>query len=220
VDCDARAASLDELSEITRAFGAAAQRAQSAGFDFVEIHGAHGYLLSQFLSPATNSRSDDYGGDLNGRLALPLGVVGAVREEIGPDFLLLYRLGASDFTPGGLTMEEGVQAATVLARRGVDLLDISGGLCGAAPPNWDGLSQGYFVPMAAGIRAAVDVPVVVAGGIVEPEFANSVIREGKVDLVAIGRAMLADPDWATTARVSILGTEPRGAGSGSHPRAR
>ena len=114
--------------------------------------------------------------------------------------LLLYRLGASDYTPGGLTHEEGKLAAISLVEAGVDLLDISGGLNGSAIPGADGVSQGYFVPMAADIRAGVDVPVVVAGGITEPEFADRVIREGKIDLVAIGRAMLTNPEWAADAR--------------------
>ncbi|MBS1251745.1 MAG: NADH oxidase [Anaerolineales bacterium] len=201
----ARAATEAEIAEITEAFAAAAGRAKAAGFDFVEIHGAHGYLLSQWLSPLTNQRTDEYGGDLNGRLRLPLGVVHAVREAVGEDYVLLYRLGASDFMPGGLTQEEGEQAAIALAEAGVDLLDISGGLCGAEIPDWDEVSQGYFVPLAAGVRAAVDVPVVVAGGITEPEFADRVIREQEVDLVAIGRAMLSDPDWAAEARDALLG---------------
>lgn len=104
---------------------------------------------------------------------------------------------------GGLTEEEGRQSAIALVKAGVDLLDISGGLCGASVPGWDGISQGYFVPMAAGIRAVVDVPVIVAGGITDPAFADRVIREGKVDLVAIGRAMLSNPDWAVDARKNL-----------------
>jgi 2,4-dienoyl-CoA reductase-like NADH-dependent reductase (Old Yellow Enzyme family) len=197
---DAQAATEGEIAEIVEAFAAAARRAKAANFDFAEIHGAHGYLLSQFLSPLTNRRADEYGGDLNGRLRLPLEVVRAVRQAVGDEWLLLYRLGASDYMPGGLTHEEGKLAAISLVEAGVDVLDISGGLNGSAIPGADGVSQGYFVPMAADIRAGVDVPVVVAGGITEPEFADRVIREGKVDLVAIGRAMLANPEWAADAR--------------------
>ena len=199
----ARAATLGEMAEIVEAFVAAALRVKAAGFGFAEIHGAHGYLLSQFLSPLTNLRADEYGGDLHGRLRLPLEVVRAARQAVGDDYLLLYRLGANDYKPGGLTQEDGVQAAVALAEAGVDLLDISGGLGGAAVPGWDGVSQGYFVPMAADIQAAANVPVVVAGGITEPEFADLVIREGKVDLVGIGRAMLSNPDWAADARKAL-----------------
>jgi NADPH2 dehydrogenase len=199
-----QAATKAEILEIVAAFSAAAQRAKAAGMDFVEIHGAHGYLLNQFLSPLTNQRTDEYGGDLDGRLQLPLEVVHAVRQAAGDEYLLLYRLGANDFMAGGLTQEDGQQAAIALVEAGVDLLDISGGLYGSSHPGWDEVSQGYFVQMATEIRAAVDVPVVVAGGITKPEYADRVIREGKVDLVAVGRAMLENPNWALDARKTVL----------------
>jgi NADPH2 dehydrogenase len=192
-----------EIEAVVQAFVAAAHRAMAAGFDFVEVHGAHGYLLSQFLSPLANRRADAYGGDLAGRLRLPVQVVRAVRQAVGDDHLLLYRLGASDFMPGGLTEAEGRQAAADLAAAGVDLLDISGGLNGSEPPGWDKVSQGYYVPMAAAIRAEAGIPVIVAGGITDPQFANRVVAAGQVDLVAIGRAMLADADWAVQARQAI-----------------
>ncbi len=196
----ARALTPAEIEGVVQAFAAAARRAVAAGFDFVEVHGAHGYLLCQFLSPLTNRRADTYGGGLIGRLALPLQVVRAVRQVVGDDRPLLYRLGASDFMPGGLTEAEGCQAGAALAAAGVDLLDVSGGLNGSEPPGWDKVSQGYYVPMAAAVRAAAKIPVVVAGGITDPHFANRVVAEGQVDLVAIGRAMLSNADWAVQAR--------------------
>jgi NADPH2 dehydrogenase len=199
----ARALTPVEIEAVVQAFVAAARRALAAGFDFVEVHGAHGFLLSQFLSPLANRRADAYGGDLAGRLRLPVQVVRAVRQAVGGDRLLLYRLGASDFMPGGLTEAEGRQAAAALAAAGVDLLDISGGLNGSEPPGWDKVSQGYYVPMAAAIRAEVGVPVVVAGGITDPRFANRIVAAGQVDLVAVGRAMLANADWAVQARQAI-----------------
>jgi len=201
----ARALTGTEIEAVVDAFVAATRRALAAGFDFVDIHGAHGFLLSEFLSPLTNRRSDEYGGDLTGRLRLPLQIVEAVRQVVDDDHLLLYRLGANDYMPGGLTESEGRQAARALVAAGVDLLDISGGLIGYEPPGWDKTSQGYFVPMAAAIRAEVDVPVVVAGGITDPHFANQVVGAGQVDLVAIGRAMLADPDWVVEAKAVLLG---------------
>ena len=200
------ALTIEGLQEIKAAFAAAARRAIEAGFDFVEIHGAHGYLLNQFLSPLTNRRADAYGGDTDGRLRFPLEVVKAVREVVDEDHLVLYRLGATDFMEGGLTAEDGRQAARVLVGFGVDLVDISGGLCGSQTPGWDGTSQGYFVPMAAAIRAEIGVPVVVAGGITDPRAADRFIREGHVDLVAIGRAMLTNPDWTAEARAALLET--------------
>ena len=197
------AATRADLSDIRDAYASAARRVQQAGLDFAEIHGAHGYLLSQFLSPLANQRTDDYGGDLTARLRFPLEVTRAVREAVGDDYLVLYRLGGNDYLPGGLTQDEGRRAAVALTQAGVDLLDISGGLCGAEPPDWDKVSQGYFVPMAADIQAAAGVPVVVAGGITDPQFADDVIRQGKVDLVAIGRAMLSNPEWAADARRAL-----------------
>jgi NADPH2 dehydrogenase len=189
---------------IVEAFVAATHRAIAAGFDFVEIHGAHGYLLNQFLSPLTNHRDDVYGGNLTCRLRLPLQVVRAVRQVVDTNHLLLYRLGASDYLDGGLSESDGQQAAKLLAAAGIDVLDISGGLCGADLPGWDQQSQGYYVPLAAGVRAGVDVPVIGVGGITDPRAADEFIQTGQVDLVAIGRAMLADANWASAAR-ALLG---------------
>lgn len=192
-----------QLDEIQAAFVAAAKRAIAAGFDFVEVHGAHGYLLNQFLSPLSNRREDVFGGDLKDRQRFPLQVVKAVREVVDDQHLLLYRLGANDFMSGGLTADEGLQTAKALVAAGVDVLDISGGLCGAQTPDWDEQSQGYFVPMAAAIRAEISQPVIVAGGITDPHAADRFVREGQVDLVAIGRAMLTNAEWATEARTQL-----------------
>lgn len=196
-----------QLDEIQAAFVAAAKRAMAAGFDFVEVHGAHGYLLNQFLSPLSNRREDAFGGDLENRQRFPLQVVKAVREVVDDQHLLLYRLGANDFMPGGLTADEGLQTAKALVAVGVDVLDISGGLCGAQTPDWDEQSQGYFVPMAAAIRAEIAQPVIVAGGITDPHAADRFVREGQVDLVAIGRAMLTNAEWATEARAQLAGKD-------------
>ncbi len=199
----ARALTLSDLDALEECYIAAARRVVEAGFDFVEVHGAHGYLLSEFLSPLANRRTDEYGGSLENRLRFPLRMVKAVRRVVGGDFLVLYRLGGSDYMPGGLTEAEGQQAAQALVAAGVDLLDVSGGLCDAALPGWDGQSQGYFVPLAAGIKAAVKVPVIAVGGITDPVFADRVVRSGQVDLVGIGRAMLKNPDWASEARAAL-----------------
>ncbi len=192
-----------QIAPLIADYVAAAQRAVAAGFNFVEIHGAHGYLLSEFLSPLANHRTDDYGGDLGGRLRLPLEIVRAVRAALGPDVLLLYRLGASDFLAGGLTAEEGGQAGQALAAAGVDLLDISGGLCGSQPPDWDGKSQGYFVPLASTVRAQAGVPVIGVGGITDPHAAEGFLQTGQVDLIAVGRAMRSNPGWAAEAQAAL-----------------
>jgi len=194
-----RSASADELEEISSAFGSAARRAVHAGFDFVEVHGAHGFLLSEFLSPYTNRRSDAYGGSFENRCRFPLEVVTKVRQAIGQDFILFYRLGADDLIPGGLTIGESARFASLLAGAGLDCIDVSGGLCGSRPEHLQSI-PGYFVPLAQAIKDVVDIPVIVAGGITEPEFADRLIRAGIVDLVVIGRAQLKDPRWAARAR--------------------
>ena len=171
--------------------------------DFVEVHGAHGFLLSEFLSPYTNRRSDAYGGSFENRCRFPLEVVSKVRQAIGQDFILFYRLGADDLIPGGLTIRKSARFASLLASAGVDCIDVSGGLCGSRPEHLQSI-QGYFVPLAEAIKREVDIPVIVAGGITEPEFADELIRARKVDLAAIGRAQLKDPDWAARAR-EVLG---------------
>jgi 2,4-dienoyl-CoA reductase-like NADH-dependent reductase (Old Yellow Enzyme family) len=186
-----------EIRRVVEAFGEAARRARDAGFDAVEVHGAHGFLNSQFLSPLTNRRSDRYGGTLENRLRLPLEIVAEVLKQAGGGCPLLYRLGADDFMDGGLGIEEGVQAAQALVEAGVDVLDVSGGLGGYAHPTIK--SQGFMIPAAERVKAAVTVPVIGVGGITEAEFADRVIREGRVDMIAVGRATLSDPSWARKA---------------------
>jgi 2,4-dienoyl-CoA reductase-like NADH-dependent reductase (Old Yellow Enzyme family) len=197
-----RPASRAELEEISSAFASAAKRAVQAEFDLVEIHGAHGFLLGQFLSPYTNNRGDSYGGNFENRCRFPLEVVSKVRQAIGQDFILFYRLGADDLTPGGLTIEESARFAPLLAQEGIDCIDVSGGLCGSAPEHLQS-TQGYFAPLAEAINKAVEIPIIVAGGITEPEFADMLVREHKVDLVAVGRAQVKDPHWAARAREAL-----------------
>ncbi len=186
---------LGEIEEIVAAYRQAARRAVMAGFDSIEIHGAHGFLLNEFVSPYTNRRNDIYGGSTENRLRLPLEVITAVREQAGPAFPLLYRFGASDFMQGGLTLEEAQKIAPLLVEASVDILDVSGGLCGSRPKDLAD-NQGFFVPLATSIKSVIDVPVIAVGGITDPLYANSVIAEGKADLVAVGRALLKNPNWA------------------------
>ena len=190
------------INEIIEAYAQAARRAVEAGFDAIEIHGAHGFLLSEFVSPLMNRRADEYGGSMENRLRLPLEVIAAVRRQTGPDYPLFYRFGASDFIQGGLTLEEARQIAPQLTAAGIDFLDISGGICGSRPKALAD-TQGYFVPMAESIKSTVDVPVIAVGGITDPAYANSVIADGRADLVAVGRALLKNPDWAREALEQI-----------------
>jgi 2,4-dienoyl-CoA reductase-like NADH-dependent reductase (Old Yellow Enzyme family) len=184
------------------AFVTAALRAKEAGFDFVELHGAHGFLLCQFMSPLMNRRTDRYGGDLERRAALPLEVVVEVRKAIGERMPLFYRLGADDMTPGGLSIDDAEAVSPLLVEAGVDVLDISGGLGGSRPPGL--ASQGYFLPWAERIRTKVGVPVVCTGGFTDPLAADDAIRAGRTDLVGVGRAQLADAEWAVKARMALI----------------
>jgi NADPH2 dehydrogenase len=187
----------DEIEALVEAFTVAAQRAIRAGFDGVEVHGAHGFLLNQFFSPLTNRRQDKYGHSLENRTRFPLEIVKSVKEKIGGR-LLLYRLGSDDLDSAGIRIEDSKKFAVKLQEAGVDIIDVSGGLCGSRPPQLQDM-QGYFIPQAMQIKKAVDTPVIGVGGITEPEYADTVIREERVDLVAVGRAFLKDPDWATKA---------------------
>jgi NADPH2 dehydrogenase len=190
----ARELNESEIDGLVEEFGLATERAVKAGFDGVELHGAHGFLLNQFFSPLFNKREDTYGGSLDNRMRFPLRVVEKVRESVGGK-LLLYRLGADDLTPKGTRIENSVAFAAKLAEFGVDVVDVSGGFCGSEPRQLRGV-RGYFVPQAHEIKKTVNVPVIGVGGITEAEYADGLVKEGKVDLVAVGRALWKDPKWA------------------------
>jgi len=190
-----------EIRHLVELFGEAARRACKAGFDAVEVHGAHGFLLNQFTSPLSNKRADDYGSSFENRIRFPLEVVEEVRKVVGSDFPLLYRLGAYDGQEGGITINESQAFARRLVQAGISIIDVSGGLIGSRPEGMS--SQGFFLPLAEKIKQAVEVPVIGVGGIKDPKFADEAIRQGRVDLVAVGRAMLADPDWAVNAAKAL-----------------
>ena len=200
---DARKLRVDEIEALTEAFAMAAERAMRAGFDGIELHGAHGYLLNQFYSPLTNQRRDRYGGSLQNRMRFPLEVVERVKERVGGR-LLLYRLGSDDLHPEGIRIQDSMKFAVKLEEAGVDIIDVSGGLCGDGSVRFQD-RQGYFVPQAKKIKEVVNVPVIGVGGITDPKYANKLIKEGQIDLVAVGRALLKDPDWAVRT-VKILET--------------
>jgi 2,4-dienoyl-CoA reductase-like NADH-dependent reductase (Old Yellow Enzyme family) len=196
-----RGLSVDEMYVIANEFALAADRAVRAGFDGVELHGAHGYLLNQFFSPLINKREDEFGGSLENRMRFPLFVVEKVRSILGGK-LLLYRLGADDLAPNGTHIEDSVIFATKLEQAGVDIIDVSGGMCGSEPKQLRSVS-GYFVPQASQIKLAVKVPVIGVGGIREAKVADQIVRDGKVDLVAIGRALWHDSGWAKKAAQTL-----------------
>jgi NADPH2 dehydrogenase len=185
----------DELQQIAQEFAAAATRAVQAGFDAVEVHGCHGYLLSQFASPLTNQRADEYGSDLLGRFRFPLEVVRAVRARLAPEALLFYRLPADDLLPGGLEPADAVRIAPELLAAGVDVLDLSGGVSADGRGILDG-QKGWWVRAAHRVKQATGAPVIGVGGITEPAYADDIVRQGLNDLVAVGRAQLQNPNWA------------------------
>jgi len=184
-----------EIAGIVAAFQNAAGRVKEAGFDGVEIHSAHGYLLNQFFSPLSNKRTDEYGGNVLNRIRIHLEVIEAVRRTVGKDFSILLRLGASDYIEGGTSIEDSLTAAQEFEKAGVDILDISGGFCGYTIQGIAG-QQGYFAPLTEAIRKKVSIPVILTGGITEAKTAEQLLAEGKADLIGVGRAILSDSDWA------------------------
>ena len=160
----------------------------------MEIHCAHGYLLDQFYSPLTNFRDDAYGASsLESRLRFLTEVIAAVREAVGPDVPLAVRLGGSDYLPGGSTEEDAVEACRLIEGCGVQLLDLSGGMCGYIRPDVTG--PGYFSSMTKKIREAVSLPVIVTGGVTSPAEAEALLQAGAGDLVGVGRALFRDAHW-------------------------
>lgn len=186
---------IDEIKDIIRFFAAAALRAKRAGFDGVEIHGAHGYLVHQFLSRAANARRDEYGGSLANRARFLLGVIEAVRGAVGADYPVWCRVTAREYgIEDGTTLEEALETAKLAQAAGIDAIHVSAS--GPAAPNI--LTSPAFVPgvithLAEGIKKVVSVPVMAVGKIT-PEFGERLIKEGKVDLIAMGRQLLADPE--------------------------
>jgi NADPH2 dehydrogenase len=189
--------SKEQIKEIIKAFGNAARRVKEAGFDAVEIHSAHGYLLNQFFSPLSNKRTDEYGGDVNKRIRIHLEVIKAVKEAVGDDFPILLRLGAADYIEDGTEICQSVIAAKEFEKAGVNLLDISGGFLGYVMPN--SVEQGYFWPLTEAIKKAVAIPVILTGGITEAEAAERLLTEDKADLIGVGRAIFKDSKWAQRA---------------------
>lgn len=177
---------------------AATKRAAAAGFDVLEIHAAHGYLLHSFLSPLSNSRTDDFGGSLTNRMRFPLEVVTAVRATWPDDRPLFMRLSAVDSSTDGLTIEDSVQIACRLGELGVDVIDCSSGGIGTGYPR--PIGPGYQVDLAREIRKHAGIDTMAVGMVMHPEHADSIISEGSADLVALGRQALTDPSWPFAAR--------------------
>jgi 2,4-dienoyl-CoA reductase-like NADH-dependent reductase (Old Yellow Enzyme family) len=188
-------AELDDagIDEIVDAFAAGAMRAIDAGFDLVELHAAHGYLLHQFLSPLSNSRTDSYGGSLENRARLLLRVVEAVRTAIGNERVLLVRFSATDWSDGGWDEEQTATVAGWARDRGADFFDISTG--GNVPDVSIPLAPGYQVPFADYVRSNAEVATSAVGLITDPHVADEIVASGKADVVMLARELLRDPHW-------------------------
>lgn len=202
-----QAMSIGQVAQVIEAFAQAARRANEAGMDVIELHGAHGYLIHEFLSPASNQRTDRYGGSLENRMRFALEITEAVRSVWPANKPLFFRVSAQD--EGGWTIEDSVILARELKARGVDAIDCSSGGINVRSPTAAANSRrlGFQVPFAERIRREADISTVAVGLIIKPEQAESIIAEGQADFVALGRQMLYDPFWAIHAAQS-LGADP------------
>jgi 2,4-dienoyl-CoA reductase-like NADH-dependent reductase (Old Yellow Enzyme family) len=186
-----------ECRAMVGTWAAAAKRAVSAGFDVIEIRAAHGYLLASFLSPVSNTRNDEYGGDRAGRMRLPLEIAEAVRREMPAAMPLFLRVSSVDGTKEGWNMDDTVAFARELKLRGVDVIDCSsGGISGAATAAQVQRSLGFQVPFAEGVRNEADIPTMAVGIILEAQQAEAILRNGHADLIAIGRQSQFNPNIA------------------------
>ena len=205
-----KAMSEKEILGMIDAFVKATERAIQAGFDFIEIHGAHGYLVNSFFSPISNQRSDKWGGqDIKNRLRFPLLVAESMRATMPDSMPLLYRTSAVDGIDGGTTIEDTLVLAKELKAKGVDLVDCSsGGIIGPSGRALTRPSPGYLVPFAEEIRQEADIPTMCVGLITEAEQANDIVASGQADLVAIGRQLLDDPNFVFHAAEQLGHPDP------------
>jgi 2,4-dienoyl-CoA reductase-like NADH-dependent reductase (Old Yellow Enzyme family) len=197
---DYRPMTEEEIWEAIQSFGDAAVRVQEAGFDAVQVHGAHGYLLSQFLSPFTNRREDDWGGNLQNRLRFHYEVYKSIRERVGKDYPVMIKIGVQDEVPGGLRLSEGIQTARSMAEWGFDALEISQGLRGA---RWEGTEQrahirskeqeAYFRAWCQAVKKKVDIPVMMVGGLRSPDLMEEIIQQGEADFISLCRPLIREP---------------------------
>jgi 2,4-dienoyl-CoA reductase-like NADH-dependent reductase (Old Yellow Enzyme family)/thioredoxin reductase len=192
----------EEIENLIEVFGRAAKRALESGFDAVDVHGAHGYLINQFCSPFDNKRNDRFGGTPQKRVAFACGVVRKIRKYVGPDFPILYRLQADDFIEGGIKVEEAKIHARMLQEAGVDILNVTGGNREAldmhVQPNLH--PRGCLLHLAKEIKGVVDLPIIAVGRIVDPFQAEKILEDGVADLIGMARAHLADPEFANKAK--------------------
>jgi 2,4-dienoyl-CoA reductase-like NADH-dependent reductase (Old Yellow Enzyme family) len=202
-----RELTLAEISDLVDAYREAARRSLAAGFDFVEVHGGHGYLVHQFLSGKANRRSDRYGGSLENRMRLALEVSRTVRELWPEDRPVFFRISATDYVNGSFGIGDAVALASELRKLGIDVIDCStGGMTG--PSSTMRIWPGYQVEYAARIRADVGGPTVAVGALIDPEHAEQILRSGQADIIALGRQLMAEPHWAYRAALALGHPDP------------
>ena len=200
-----RALSIDEIHKTIENFGKAARRAREAGFDGVEIIGSAGYIINQFLAPATNKRTDEYGGDFESRSRFPLEIVQSVRTAVGLDFPIIYRMSGEDFIPDGLTLEDNRSLAPRLEKKGVDCLNITGGWHETRIPQITmDVPRGHYTYLAEGIAEVVNIPVIACNRINSVSVAEHILSRGKVQLIGMSRGLIADPELPAKARTSMI----------------
>jgi 2,4-dienoyl-CoA reductase-like NADH-dependent reductase (Old Yellow Enzyme family)/thioredoxin reductase len=197
-----RELSRGEVEDLVKKFIAAALRAQTAGYDGIELHGAHGYLIGEFMSPLSNRRKDRYGGSLEKRMAFPVEIVQGIRRAAGPRYPILFRLSADEFEEGGTTAQDSKKAARILEEAGADALHVSAGTYDSMDRTIEPMSypEGWKIYLAETIKRAVKIPVIGVGVIRSPDFAERTLQEGRADFIALGRALLADPHWPRKAK--------------------
>ncbi len=187
----------EEIRSVVEKFATSARHCLEAGFDGVEVHGAHGYFIHQFFSPLTNQRSDEYGGNAEKRMLLGMELAVAMREAMKERGLLFYRHSAVDGIPGGSSVEESARFVRALQNHWLDVIDVSAGMGGGDELSIPAFSapEGTHADLAARIKSQVTIPVIAVGKVQTRAAAEKILQEGKADLVALGRQLLADPDW-------------------------
>ena len=197
-----RALEIEDIKNLADCFGQSARRCREAGFDFIELHAAHGYLINQFLAPNSNIRTDEYGGSFENRTRFLFEVIDAVKNRAGEDYPVGIRINGNDYIENGWQLEDTLRIAPLLEQAGAAYIHVSGGVYGSTELTIPSMytPQGCFIHMAQAVKQVVNCPVITVGRIKDPAMADAAIREGKADMVALGRSIIADPEYPNKAK--------------------